>query len=149
MRRSASRCVKLRGLLHPGSGPVLRVRIGDVKGLAVLDTGASISVVDQALARRLGLPSPGAAEWAGVNAVGQRSQAALRTVHLGFAGDERLFAVDMIEVPGIREAVPGLSVLCLIGWDFLETCQLLCDGPAGAFELTLPPPVRSSGRRRR
>ena len=128
---------------------MLRVTIAGVVGLAVLDTGASMSVVDRTLARSLALPSPGAAEWAGVNATGQRSLSALRTVELGFAGDGRLFSVDMIEVDGIRDAVPGLAVLCLLGWDFLETCQLLCDGPAGAFELTLPPPVRSSGRRRR
>ncbi|MCA9572051.1 MAG: retroviral-like aspartic protease family protein [Myxococcales bacterium] len=136
----------VRGLLMPGSGPVVRAVVAGRPGLALLDTGASMSVVDRELAR--GLPSPGAAEWAGVNADGGRSLAALRTVHVEIVGDGRIFALDMIEVPGIRAKVPGLDVLCLLGWDFLETCRLVCDGPAGAFELTLPPPVRAQRRRR-
>lgn len=138
----------VRGLLHPGSGPVVRIVLADIKGLAVLDTGASISVVDKDLARALGLPSPGAAEWSGVTTGGGRSLAALRRTHLQFVGDPRAFELDMVEVGGLRKMVPGLDVLALLGWDFLEACRLMCDGPAGAFELTLPAPVRN-GRRRR
>jgi hypothetical protein len=124
------------------------VAIEGQRGLAVLDTGASVSVIDRDLARYLALASPGAVDWAGVNALGMRSTAALRTAHVQIAGDPRLFALDMVEVPGIRDTVPGLDVLGLLGWDFLGACTLVCDGPQGTFTLQLPPPIRS-GRRRR
>lgn len=117
-------------------------------GLVVLDTGASISVIDRAVARTLQLRSPGAVEWSGINARGERSVAALRTAHVRIIGDDRLFGLDMVEVPGIRETVPGMNVFGLLGWDFLDACRLSCDGPRGTFSLTLPPLVRA-GRRRR
>lgn len=140
----------LRGLLHPGAGPVVRLRLhapsGVVPGVGVLDTGASISVIDRDLARQLGLPSPGAAEWSGVDERGGRSTSALRRVRMELVGDKRLFEIDMAEAPGLKGSVPGLPLVCLIGWDFLDACRLVCDGPAGAFELTLPAPVRARRR---
>jgi hypothetical protein len=140
----------LRGLLHPGVGPVVRLRLhgasGAVPGVGVLDTGASISVVDRDLARALTLASPGAAQWSGVTDQGGRSASMLRRVRMELVGDDRLFELDMAEAPGIRGSVPGLPVVCLIGWDFLDACRLVCDGPAGAFELTLPAPVRNRRR---
>jgi predicted aspartyl protease len=126
----------------------MSVEVDGHNGLALLDTGASLSVIDKALARKLELPSPGAMEWAGVNAHGERSVAALRTTHIRVAGHRQLFTLDMVEVPGIRETVPGLNVLMLLGWDFLGACTLVCNGPSGMFELTLPPPVRTPRRRR-
>ncbi len=128
----------VRGLLHPGCGPLVRVRLHGRAGVALLDTGASASVVDRELARALELPSPGAAAWCGVSAEGGRSVAALRTVDLQIVGDARIFRLDMIEVAGIRGSVPGVDVLCLLGWDFLGSCTLFCDGPAGMFQLVLP-----------
>ena len=120
----------------------MRVRIhnetGNVHGVAVLDTGASISVVDRHVARAMGLPSPGAAEWMGVNATGERSMAALRRCQLEVVGDRRLHTLDLLEMPGLRVSVPGLHVVALLGWDFLGRCRLSCDGPAGAFEFVLP-----------
>lgn len=135
------RTVVLRGLLHPAAGPVVRIRVhGEVSvpGVAVLDTGASMSVIDRQLARDLDLESPGAAEWMGVNATGERSHAALRTARLEFLGDGRRFPMDLLEVPELRRSVPGLDIIALLGWDFLLRCRLVCDGPAGTFELTLP-----------
>lgn len=136
------RTVVLRGLLHPAAGPVVRVRVHSeavsVPGVAVLDTGASISVVDRQLARDLALDSPGAAEWMGVNASGERSMAALRRCRLEILGDKRRHPIDLLEMPGLRHSVPGLDVVALLGWDFLIRCRLSCDGPAGAFEFVLP-----------
>ncbi|MCB9674213.1 MAG: hypothetical protein H6737_03800 [Alphaproteobacteria bacterium] len=143
--------VVIRGLLHPACGPVVRVHVdglGSVRGVGVLDTGASMSVIDRDLARELKLESPGAAEWAGVTESGERSLAALRRTRFGIAGDTRLFELDLLEAGGVRRSVAGLDVLVLLGWDFLGACRLVCDGPAGAFELQLPPAPRGAHRRR-
>ncbi|MEZ4318712.1 MAG: hypothetical protein R3F61_14455 [Myxococcota bacterium] len=143
--------VVIRGLLHPACGPVVRVHVEgsrSVLGVGILDTGASMSVIDRDLARSLALESPGAAEWAGVTDSGARSMAALRRTRFGIAGDSRLYELDLLEAGGVRESVGGLDVLVLLGWDFLGQCRLVCDGPAGAFELQLPAPPRAASRRR-
>jgi hypothetical protein len=143
--------VVIHGLLHPACGPVVRVHVdgtGSLRGVAVLDTGASMSVIDRDVARQLELDSPGAAEWTGVTDSGERSLAALRRTRFGIAGDVRLFELDLLEARHVRDSVAGLDVLMLLGWDFLGACRLICDGPAGAFELQLPPPPGATRRRR-
>lgn len=130
---------------------MIRVRLHSeavsVPGVAVLDTGASVSVIDRQLARDLDLPSPGAAEWMGVTSAGERSMAALRDARLEVLGDRRRFRLHFIEAPDLRRSVPGLDILALLGWDFLDNCRLVADGPVGAFELTLPQTVRRRRRR--
>ena len=143
--------VRIRGLLHPACGPVVRVQLADaplLSGVAVLDTGASMSVIDRDLARDLDLSSPGFAEWAGVTETGERSQSALRSTRFAIIGDRRWYELDLIEAGGVRTTVKNLTVLMLLGWDFLHACRLLCDGPAGTFELSLPAPPTSGARRR-
>ena len=142
--------VLVRGLLHPGVGPVIRVRVhgrrGSAGGLALLDTGASMSVLDRQLARSLELPSPGAVEWVAVAGAASHSMAALRRAQLEVIGDRRLFSLDLAEVDGLRDSTPGANVIVLLGWDFLDSCRLSCDGPSGAFELLLPAPPRVRSR---
>jgi len=117
-------------------------------GLAVLDTGASMSAVDRSVASELELCSTGVARWSAISATGQRPESPLRRARIGVVGDPRLWEMDLIEVPALTTAVVGIPILALLGWDFLAVCRLTCDGPAGTFSLELPAPV-STGRRRR
>ena len=107
-----------------------------------------MSVIDKAVADRLGLASPGVAEWSGVTETGERSMASLRTTRFELVGVRQIFELDLLEAGGVHGAVPGLDLLLLLGWDFLGRCKLVCDGPTGAFELFLPPPPRVQRRRR-
>lgn len=152
--RTPTTAPTLRGLLHPAWGPVLRVvlrREGgpSVTGVAVIDTGASMSAVDRGFARQLGLPSHGAASWFAVTTgqPGQRDAAPLRRGQLQLAGDPRFWELDLIEVPGLHDQVQGFRAVALIGWDFLQRTSLSIDGPSGTWSLALPPLPRSRRRR--
>lgn len=143
----------LRGLLHPAWGPLLRVTLRhadgpSTEGLALIDTGASMSAVDRRAALDLGLPSPGAATFFAVTATGDRHVTPLRTGQLRLGQDPRYFELDLIEVPDLHARVEGFRVVALLGWDFLGACTLAFDGPAGTFTLGLPRPVPSGHRRR-
>lgn len=117
-------------------------------GLALIDTGASMSAVDRQAALDLGLPTPGAATFFAVTATGDRHVTPLRTGQLRLGHDPRYFELELIEVPDLHARVEGFRVVALLGWDFLGSCTLAFDGPAGTFSLGLPPPVRSGHRRR-
>lgn len=154
MPASRSRSIPpLRGLLHPAWGPLVRVTLRhaegqSTEGLALVDTGASMSAVDRTAALDLSLPSPGAATFFAVTATGDRHVTPLRTGQLKLGQDPRYFELDLIEVPDLHARVEGFRVVALLGWDFLATCTLTFDGPAGTFTLGLPPPVRAARRRR-
>ncbi|MEN0064103.1 MAG: aspartyl protease family protein [Myxococcota bacterium] len=134
----------IRGFLHPQCGPVLRAEVRSptgllTNGLAILDTGASLSAVDQEVAHTLGLPSHGAARWSAVTDTGEPHPVApLRRAAVRLSDDSRLWELDLIEIPRLRQAVPGKPVVALLGWNFLDQCVLLCDGPARTFTLELP-----------
>lgn len=132
----------VRGLLHPGCGPLVRVVVegpaGRRAGLAVIDTGASISAVDRELAAELGLPSPGVASWHAVQGDGERAMSALRRGRVQITELAAHWELDLVEIAGLRDQVRGYKVLALLGWDLLGSCRLRLDGPAGAFELELP-----------
>lgn len=142
----------VRGILHPAWGPLVRVHLHNPEhtrghpGLAVLDTGASQSAVDQATALTLGLPSPGAATWFAVHEEEGRSVSPLRHGLLNIAGDSRVWDLQLIEVPRLAERVSGYDIVALLGWDVLGDCRLNLDGPAGSFALEIP--RVSAGRRR-
>ncbi len=143
----------LRGLLHPAWGPLVRVTLRHAdgpgtEGLALIDTGASMSAVDRTAALKLGLPSPGAATFFAVTATGDRHLTPLRRGQLKLGRDPRYFELDLLEVPGLHARVEGFHVVALLGWDFLDACTLAFDGPAGTFTLGLPRPVRAERRRR-
>lgn len=144
----------LRGLLHPAWGPLLRVELRgesgqSTVGQAIIDTGASMSAVDRLVARELGLPSHGAATWFAVTAGsdGPREAAPLRRGQLKLGDDPRFWELDLIEVPGLHDRVQGFRAVALLGWDFLQTCTLTIDGPAGTWSLALPPLPRRRRRR--
>ncbi len=117
-------------------------------GVAVLDTGASMSAIDRALARDLALPSPGYARWFAVSDTGAQPASPLRKAEVVLVGDRRHWELSFIEVPALATALEGYTLMALLGWDFLRLCRLTCDGPLGMFDLELPQ-RRASGRRRR
>lgn len=103
--------------------------------MILLDTGASLSVVDREVARGLALPSLRAAEW---RAVGSETvnHAPLRRARIQL-GDGPQWEMEMIEADLLR-TVPGYTLIALLGWDFLIRCKLVVDGPGGTFDLELP-----------
>ena len=144
---------RLRGFLHPAWGPILRVQVWgprgeSAKGLAVLDTGASLSAIDRQLALALDLPSEGAARWLAISDTGSESVAPVRTAVVGLGDDTRLWELQLLEIPKLGHAVEGSRVVLLLGWNFLDQCTLVTDGPAGMFSLTLPGQVGAAHRRR-
>jgi hypothetical protein len=142
MRRNPAPTV-VRGLLHPAAGPLVRVGISNMtgvtaKGVAVLDTGASMSALDRSIAAELALESFGVADFHALAAGEARHVAPQRRARVRIADDPRLWELDLVELPNLRHAVEGYEVLALLGWDFLDQCLLTCDGPTGMFSLTLP-----------
>lgn len=131
----------IRGLFFPGVGPLLRAGLsgpgGHTDGLALVDTGASMSAVDRGVARALQLPSTGAAQWRAVTA-DTPEVAPLRTGHLRLADDPRRWELELIEVPNLEHRVSGYRLIVLLGWDFLDQCRIAIDGPGGTFTLDLP-----------
>lgn len=117
-------------------------------GLAVLDTGASLSAIDRDVARELGLPTHGAAQWSAVSDTGHAAVAPVRRGAMQLGDDPRWFELELLEIPNLRSALPGSEVVALLGWNFLDQCRLECDGPQGTFVLTLPRPVGAAHRRR-
>lgn len=144
MRRATPRPkTLLRGLLHPAYGPLVRGAVHDdgtraARGLLVVDTGASMSAVDQQVARELGLPTHGAAIWRAVTELGEPHAAPLRRGFLQLGDDARHWEIDLIEAPNLRHRVEGYQVVALLGWDFLDQCRLTVDGPSRTFSLELP-----------
>ncbi len=147
MRRNAA-STAVRGLLHPAAGPLVRVEVSGtsgslMKGVAVLDTGASISALDVSVAATLALESFGVADFQALAAGEGRHVAPTRRARVRIADDPRLWELDLVELPNLRHAIEGYEVLALLGWDFLDQCLLTCDGPTGMFSLTLPTTPRA------
>jgi hypothetical protein len=142
MRRTTASTV-VRGLLHPAAGPLVRIEVSALsgasrKGVAVLDTGASMSALDVSVAAELALESFGVADFHALAAGEGRHVAPTRRARVRIAEDPRLWEMDLVELPSLRHAIEGYEVLALLGWDFLDQCLLTCDGPTGMFSLTLP-----------
>jgi predicted aspartyl protease len=131
----------IKGLLIPAVGPLLRGRLhapdgANTGGMVLVDPGATWSVVDREVARQLGLPTHGAAEWRAVGAA-HVEVAARRRGALELGEDRRRWSLDLIEA-NISHQVAGYTVIALLGWDFLARCRLGIDGPGRTFELELP-----------
>ena len=132
----------LRGLLT-ASGPLVRGELrgprGAIRGHLLLDTGASVSAVDREVGLRLDLPTHRAAEWHAIGDGDNRPHLApLRRATMALAEDPRRWEIDLVEVANLAHAVEGFQVIALLGWDFLDHCRLVLDGPARTFSLELP-----------
>lgn len=141
MSRTQHKTRILRGLLYPAYGPLVRGEIvsetASAPGLVLVDTGASVSAIDRDLAGELGLPTHGAAVW---HAVSERpeSVAPMCRARMRLGSDSRLWELDLLAVPNLRQHVRGYSLVALLGWDFLDQCKLEIDGPSRTFSLQLP-----------
>jgi hypothetical protein len=110
-----------------------------VHGHLLVDTGASLSAVDRTVAQALELPSHRAAEWRAIGGGDNLPHfAPLRRATVGLPGDRRLWELDLVEIANLEHTVQGFRVVALLGWDFLEGCKLVLDGPARTFSLELP-----------
>lgn len=144
----------IRGLLHPGCGPIVHAEVFDHEGasrsgVAVIDTGATWSAIDRELAEALALPSHGAARWSAVTDTSPaQALAPLKRAAVRLGDDHRRWEMDMLEIPDLHKAVDGYAVVALLGWNFLDQCTLVCNGPAGTFSLELPP-IHGPGASRR
>ena len=131
----------IKGLLIPSAGPLLRGRLyagvgPNTGGMVLVGTGASLSVVDREVARQLGLPSHGAAEWRAAGAA-HAEISPRRRASLELGDDRRRWQLDLIEA-NLSHQVSGYAVIALLGWDFLSGCRMTVDGPGRTFELVLP-----------
>lgn len=101
-----------------------------VPGLALIDTGASATCIDDALAQQLQLPV--------IDVVNMTSASHAST-------QQNIYPVLIEVMGGIRINVPRAmganlapqNLAALIGRDFLQHCTLFYNGPAGAITLAL------------
>lgn len=139
-------------------GALLRVQIGIPKALAdqlraqgqavpppqttmgMIDTGASISTVSEAVASAAGLQSTGSVPISGVGGTQERPvmSAAVMLPEYGVS-------VDPIEIVAVSINAPGFEIL--IGRDILAALELKYTGPHGIFALTqeVGAPMKGAG----
>jgi len=130
------------------AGPIVQVTVGvadivgtqllqqgqqppsPVTGLGLIDTGASSTCIDEAVAQQLGLPvidvvqisTPSHAQ------VQQNVYPAMLEIPVGHI---------RVSVPrAIGAVLSGQGIIALIGCDFLQNCTLHFNGPAGMFTLS-------------
>lgn len=99
-------------------------------GVALIDTGASITSVDEAVLRGLGL-SPTSVVTVATPSAAQVRQPVYACV-LSFPGTP-LGAIPFHEVVGSQ--LSGLGFSALIGRDILRFCQLVYNGPEGFWTI--------------
>jgi hypothetical protein len=106
---------------------------------AMIDTGATISIIDQAVIARLGVPSTGSVTVHSPT-TGQTPQPALQyDVGLVIPGSDPAKAVFSLSSIAVIEAdfsAHGGEYNALLGLDVLEKGILLFNGPAKTFTLT-------------
>lgn len=101
-----------------------------VPGLALLDTGASVTVVDHKIAERLHLSPRGTRRLSVPNATTEQPTFSLAFTIVAPAP----FTLTTLRAPSSDLA--GLGVDLLIGRDILSQCLLIMNGPDGSFTLS-------------
>ncbi len=131
------------------TGPVIPVQVGPIletheawrreRGavpsatiLALLDTGASGTLVRTSVLERLGLEAAGPVflNTPSTTEPEERSEYRIRLV----LAKNIVFETDVVEAP-----LGGQHVQCLIGRDILDVCRFVYDGPRRRFTLTTVP----------
>lgn len=105
-------------------------RSADVR--ALIDTGATNSAVDKALATELGLPVIGYET--GIGMEGRKNRVPLYHARLELPDLGRSWDAVILMETGACEGLHNV----VIGNDVLQSCVLIVDGPAGKFTLRCP-----------
>ena len=100
-------------------------------GLALIDTGATLSVVDRAAVQALGINPVGVANMTGVTGQGQTN---LYPATFEFPGTS-LPPVNFASVTAAQ--LQGLGYIALIGRDILMRFTMFYNGPLGLVTLSL------------
>ena len=128
-----------------GAALTIPVRINDAGPFPfVLDTGATLTCVDETLVKELALPdAAGAVAFGGgIRSVGPMRLVRLDSVSVGDATvrDLRGCAVDLAPM---RKA--GVEIRGLLGLNFLRAYRLVVDFPRSTVRLELTPPAGEPG----
>ena len=107
---------------------VARTTFASVDALALIDTGASHTIVSNHILKALDLKAIGVTKFRGVSQDDATVDAAEYSVQLRFNNGRQC---EVIAVG----AELGREIGCLIGRDLLSEAVLVYDGPAGEFEL--------------
>lgn len=119
-----------------------------IEGLLLVDTGASGVMIDESVAKKLGVPRQGPREIHGAHgrAPAEKYLAKLLLHATDDAGQALLFAIP-IECHGIPQLADehsafGTNIVGIVGRTFLQFCQLEIDGTAGRVLLKVDDSVR-------
>lgn len=101
-----------------------------VSGLALIDTGASSTCIDESVAQQLGLPA--------IDVVQMTSASHANTQQNVYPAKITLMNGIPINVPrAIGAALKSQNIIALIGRDFLQYCTLFYNGLTGEITLSL------------
>ncbi len=108
--------------------------------LGLIDTGASLSILDTTVTHSLGL------EPRGVVSIHTPSTGAASAKHMSY---DALFIIGETTgeplsktVQVVESELASQGIFALIGRNFLEACQFVYDGPSKSFSLHYSPPWR-------
>jgi|SRR5208337_3121347 len=102
-----------------------------IEGLALIDTGATTTCIDEEAASKMGLPVIDVATMASASEAS--SEHNVHPISLIIVGSQIMINVE--RAMGAALAPQGLLVL--IGRDVLVNCSLVYNGPAGSFSLAM------------
>ncbi len=101
-----------------------------ISGFALIDTGASSTCIDDAIAQQLGLPV--------IDVVQMTSASHANTQQNVYPAKITLMNGINIDVPrAIGAALQAQNIIALIGRDFLQHCTLFYNGVTGEITLSL------------
>lgn len=110
---------------------------------ALVDTGASVSIIDSSIAEKMNLIPLGFCAISGFDSLEGDSgnvkkypnyEAGL--VILQASGETPVLTIKAGQIVAHQLDNPGFQAI--IGMDVLKHCQFLMDGPSGSFEITAP-----------
>lgn len=102
-----------------------------VAGVALIDTGASTTCIDEALAQRLGLPVIDVVQMTSASHAG--TQANVYPIQMEIVGSPII--VNVPRAIGANLAPQG--IVALIGRDYLQHCTLFYNGLTGEITLSI------------
>jgi predicted aspartyl protease len=102
-----------------------------VAGVALVDTGASTTCIDEALAQRLGLPAIDVVQMTSASHAG--TQANVYPIQMEIVGSPII--VNVPRAIGANLAPQG--IVALIGRDYLQHCTLFYNGLTGEITLSI------------